>query len=523
MASTPPPRERIRVRTPPTPLHGARFDGYEPYSPRRSRRVASQRAPGYSLDEPEVTTKHPSASSKKRATSLLGLDNRTPSPPSSPKSPAKRSTAKKLNFTSESEVDRPDSDIDAIVRKPSALDPFASRTSGMLPTPSKTPAKPSKHLAEPSSAFGSTARVLFQSRPATVDEVMPSPRKSRKKHSAFSLFSFADECDDNRRTSKIEIYTDSKERVPSKDNTVDNPFVTRDADEQRASRPRRKTRSSRKRTESEEDMERKAENDEGLIYTFRGKKVFRAFNNSSDEESPSDDDGPLESARARRHSGATSRRPLTRSTIKPRLLFPTDEQRKAREIAAAAAEEEATTDVEGPARKPTPRKRFSVTSGPHVPAIEQHKTQPEAAPFASVPQITTTAATPAKQRFRDIGPTTPPPSGRATRSTAKKEAEAAAVHDALDVDEGEEDAPSPSKTRESPAKPKKKRSPFDNWRRSKSSLPSSRGSPNRLKRRGETLEKTEQHKRTRSLNLAPTQAHDSTSQQQQHSPGGDSV
>ena len=90
----------------------------------------------------------------------------------------------------------------------------------------------------------------------------------------------------------------------------------------------------------------------------------------------------------------------------------------------------------------------------------------------------------------------------------------------MSFDEGEEGALSPTKTRESPSKPKKKRSPFDSWRRSKSSVPSSRGSPKRLKRRGEALEKTE-HKRTRSLNLAPAQAQASASQQQ--SPGGDSV
>ena len=40
MESTPPPPTRLR--TPPTPRHGARYDNYEPYHPRRSARVEAQ-------------------------------------------------------------------------------------------------------------------------------------------------------------------------------------------------------------------------------------------------------------------------------------------------------------------------------------------------------------------------------------------------------------------------------------------------------------------------------------------------
>ena len=58
----------------------------------------------------------------------------------------------------------------------------------------------------------------------------------------------------------------------------------------------------------------------------RGKKVYRKF--------PKDDDDMDEDTR-----------PLTRSSIKPRLLFPTPQQQRERE-ATNISDEEATTEVE---------------------------------------------------------------------------------------------------------------------------------------------------------------------------------
>lgn len=104
---------------------------------------------------------------------------------------------------------------------------------------------------------------------------MPSPRKSvrSKRHAVFSLRSLVEESDEEASPSKIEIYTDSRERVPSLDEGEDNPFVgprktyrgpraVRKAD-------RAKRNNSDARAEEETDrMEKAVENGEGLIYVL---------------------------------------------------------------------------------------------------------------------------------------------------------------------------------------------------------------------------------------------------------------
>jgi hypothetical protein len=87
-----PPR---RLRTPPAPLHG---DNYEPYSPRRSTRVAAQRDTHLHSHRETIATISPrarrdvtpTATYKRKATARVS--NFTLSPPSSPiSSPPQRS------------------------------------------------------------------------------------------------------------------------------------------------------------------------------------------------------------------------------------------------------------------------------------------------------------------------------------------------------------------------------------------------------------------------------------------------
>jgi hypothetical protein len=76
-----PPR---RLHTPPAPLH-AFTHGYEPYSPRRSTRVAAQREVHLHHEQTSPRARRdvtPTASSKRKATSRIS--NFTLSPPSSP-------------------------------------------------------------------------------------------------------------------------------------------------------------------------------------------------------------------------------------------------------------------------------------------------------------------------------------------------------------------------------------------------------------------------------------------------------
>lgn len=150
----------------------------------------------------------------------------------------------------------------------------------------------------------------------------------------------------------------------------------------------------------------------------RGKKIFREFP-KDDDNSDAANDSDLERSNIR---------PLTRSSIKPRLLFPTQKQQQERET-ADLDDEEATTDIEDP---------------------EDHVT------------------TPVKQTV--FSPATPPTTGHATRSSTKR-------------------APEPVDT--IPYKGKKV-SPFDGWARTKAGSGTATGAGgNGKKREAEPVEKTE--------------------------------
>jgi hypothetical protein len=149
--------------------------------------------------------------------------------------------------------------------KPSATEGFS-----MLPTPAKTPRK--RAIAN-QAALKSTARVLFPSRPATIDDAMPSPRKRQQpstNHNSFTISALADEGEDEASSSKIEIYTDSKERIPSMDEDENNPFLSRNAASKKKVIEVSQTTRRRAKPKSEKDkqMEEAAQNDEGIIYVL---------------------------------------------------------------------------------------------------------------------------------------------------------------------------------------------------------------------------------------------------------------
>lgn len=132
---------------------------------------------------------------------------------------------------------------------------------GMLPTPAKTPRKRALHSEE---SLQPTARVLFPSRPATIDEV--TPRKARKTtKNIYSLNSFEEA---GESSEKIEIFTDSKERIPTADEDEENPFVIK----KRKGKAKTKTKAksnpqrSRKTDARTEEMEEAVNREEGMIY-----------------------------------------------------------------------------------------------------------------------------------------------------------------------------------------------------------------------------------------------------------------
>jgi len=147
--------------------------------------------------------------------------------------------------------------------------PSLNLCANMLPTPVKTPRK---KLMHPAPAISSAARVLFPVRPETVEDAMPTPRKrGRKRHVGFSLDSSMED-DGADSEGKIQIYTDSKEKIPELDMCEDNPFLDR-PEQQIPSEEPRKTRGGKKRkapsiTTSNPDIEEAYNHEEGMVYVL---------------------------------------------------------------------------------------------------------------------------------------------------------------------------------------------------------------------------------------------------------------
>lgn len=184
----------------------------------------------------------------------------------------------------------------------------------------------------------------------------------------------------------------------------------------------------------------------------RGKKIFRKFDdNREDEEAhvslfDSDEwhDSEIDG------ESTPPLRPFTRSSIKPRLLFPTEEQRRARETQAEFADEEAVTDIEE--HQLLDREMTDLTGD----------TEEEV------------AITPVKLTFI---PASPPASGRTTRAATRK-----AALDSSPL------APEPVELPNLMAEKVKKRSPFDAWRLTKARAG---GVGKGKKREGDVLERVD--------------------------------
>jgi hypothetical protein len=221
----------------------------------------------------------------------------------------------------------------------------------MLPTPSETPRK---RPLQTEASLKSTARVLFPSRPANIDEVVPTPRKSRKTKNLFTLESFANAAEE--APEKIQIFTDSKERVPDREDEEDNPFVVKKGKGKARAAPQK----PKKMDARAEQMKAAADRDEGIVYLFRGRKIFRKFHEAAQSDgshaSEEGDAEPIEDRMMRRQVGVEAHRPLTRSSIKPRLLFQEEIKERNRQNGQYEDDEEAETEIEAHVQTPSKRK-----------------------------------------------------------------------------------------------------------------------------------------------------------------------
>jgi len=150
---------------------------------------------------------------------------------------------------------------------------------------------------------------------------------------------------------------------------------------------------------------------------------------------------------------ARLRGPLTRSSLKPRLLFPTPEQMAVREKKPQVTdEEEVMTDLEDP---------FSTVVSTPAKHMNDFAVTPAAPKFAPVsPPTSARAVRSHKMDIDDSAQGSDPitPTARATRSMRK-----------MDIDSS---APSSNPITPSPSRPRRaKVSPFDGWQRTKTISP----------------------------------------------------
>lgn len=284
MTTTPPPSSAIR--TPPTPRYGSRYDNYEPYSPRRSKRIADQQhlfsGSAAALDASTTGLVKEHALRRDQELHQLNISGRaTYSPPHSQVgSPKRRSERLDMNSPSLS----PPPKNSRIRSEPvsSSVPHFSSSSSshrstmdantnsslaanGMLPTPAKTPRK--KQIED----LGPTARTLFSSSSKSAQDPAAMMPKRSKKYSGFSLESF--EADPQQASQEpIAIFTDSRDRIPQVNNSPDNPFRSKPADGEPSSKlsadagKRRKLdESSRKR---DKNVDKAIRRDDGLLYVL---------------------------------------------------------------------------------------------------------------------------------------------------------------------------------------------------------------------------------------------------------------
>lgn len=247
MISTPPPPERLH--TPPTPLHGARYDEWQPYSPRRSARSHARR-PTETLSSPKTSPRDnkkqqsiASASTPVSRRSNRQVSSQTLSPPSTPESARQRAA---IDLSSRRQLFH----NRALLQDPGAEDEDIEShlPITMIPTPRKTPLKNTQK---------STSRNI-QFRLQDTESLLPTPSKRRQRITLESP-------DASPAAPDVPIFNDSQDRVPDMDTSEKNPFVgPRQPAQPRSRRPRRKY----AMTEEEREMDEAVKNDEGLIYTL---------------------------------------------------------------------------------------------------------------------------------------------------------------------------------------------------------------------------------------------------------------
>ncbi|TQV97441.1 hypothetical protein IF1G_03184 [Cordyceps javanica] len=393
-ARTPSPPPTREMQAPSAPRYGYQ-DDYQPYpKPSRSTRSSTQRN---RTPSPPTARQRPLASPRgaRRASnqSNATMVSPVPSPRKRRQPPADTSRRSVSGSLTAESIANAAAALGSFDLPPtsspvnSTLRSSSSRSRGMLPTPSKTPSKPANEKT--SAEIATFARNLFPSDDSSL-------RRKPKSYSGLGMDSFTA----NRDDEPIEIFTDTKDSIPEIDTTEANPFYVGPSKQETGASPRRSRRKVVIPGEGSQSLEEATQREDGMVYVFRGKKIWRRFADDTEEEMDQE---------------ARLVQPLTRSSVKPRLLFPPKQPEQSdRDL----EDEEAVTDVEDEV------KQRSAAPVPQTPT----KSRKEA------------AKTPEAPRY---APVSPPETRRTTRSANKLLSE------------------------ETPIKKKRQPSVFDSWPRTK--------------------------------------------------------
>ncbi|APA14666.1 hypothetical protein SS1G_06659 [Sclerotinia sclerotiorum 1980 UF-70] len=421
--STPPPSTSLK--TPSTPRFGY-DDNYEPYSPRKSSRVAS-RAIRNAVTPPPPTIKQnirnnlSTPQSTPRAARKVVFSG-TPqhihsSQPKSPQTAIKRRAPRSATSIEGRQVsgalnlDNTTSAATALGLTPKSkkrehkMDHHQRpgtmvRGDGMLPTPSKTPRHP-KQTEELKEGINAVSRTLFTSIHADNSaDAMPKPKKSRKRFDNYGL-------DSSSVDEPIAIFTDSEDRIPEVDSHSDNPFF--------GSSPPQNTRGRSRKPklihvpgEEDQTMEQLMGREDGHVANFRGKLIFKKKSNVSTSHSPTRSGGRAEVMVLDQSFASESIGPVTRSCR--RQLFTKNRQPPAiPQVQVTEDEEEALTDIEEKFDTDATDTDIEARTPFHI----QGLLTPDAPRFGPTSSTTIKRATRATKRYDVVeSPVTPPRRGR---------------------------------------------------------------------------------------------------------------
>ncbi|KAL5598588.1 hypothetical protein BROUX41_003486 [Berkeleyomyces rouxiae] len=309
------------VRTPPTPRFGGYEDRWEPYSPRKSARIAERKV-HRTPSPPPFTRSKADLSSHKHSSSKIA-----PIPFPSLASPRKRishgqRTPRKTSSGASLTLDPACFSSSSKSKQASSSSTSAHFGSAGMPTPAKTP----RRIAPRSHNVDSVSRNLFSTSTTTTAGLGSpelTPRRRRvKKYTGSSLDKII--ADEPEEEPAIDIFTDIQDRPFVVNNTEEDPFLRKAPHAMAPPEPRR--RSQRKNVlvagEGKITVDDAIKRGDGIIFTFRGKKFLRKLAPETDGK-----DGIR-----------------TRTGLKPRLLFPPKKSQSA--PPQTIEDEEADTDVE---------------------------------------------------------------------------------------------------------------------------------------------------------------------------------